>query len=82
MNIKEKLPVVVVTTLLIINCFLIFVNPEPAMAVINIISLCGPLLIVWMVYSVLKFGKYKGTDLKENEEWGYADKSKDDLGVF
>jgi hypothetical protein len=80
MNSKEILPVLVVSGLLAVNCFLIFYNPDTA--IINIISLAGPFLIIWMVYSVLKFGQYKGPQLKEEEEWGYADKKRDDMGIF
>ena len=80
MNTKEMLPVFVVTGLLLVNCILIFFSD--AITIINIISLIGPVLIMWMVYCVLRFGNYKGPELKDEEEWGYADKNKDDLGVF
>lgn len=36
----------------------------------------SPLLLAWMVYSVLKYGKHSGKTLKEGEEWGYEDKIK------
>jgi hypothetical protein len=43
--------------------------------------LFGPLLILWLVYTVLRFGSYaeKGLD---KEEFGYQDKNKADLGIF
>lgn len=41
----------------------------------------SPLLLCWMVYTVLKHGKYKGQELGE-EEFGYQDKAKSELGVF
>ena len=43
--------------------------------------LFAPFLICWMVYTVLKYGKYSGPELGE-EEFGYQDKQKDQLGVF
>lgn len=43
--------------------------------------LFSPLLIFWMVYTILKYGKYNGKGLG-NDEFGYQDKNKDDLGVF
>ncbi len=43
--------------------------------------LFGPLLILWMVYSVLKFGKYSGKDLNGNE-YGYQDKENASPGAF
>jgi len=42
----------------------------------------SPLLILWMVLSILKDNKTKVRELKEGEEWGYGDVEKDSLGVF
>ncbi|HET9057657.1 MAG TPA: hypothetical protein VFN30_12505 [Chitinophagaceae bacterium] len=41
-----------------------------------------PFLAVWMVYSILRYGKYKGKELTDKEEWGYEDKDRDQLGTF
>jgi hypothetical protein len=41
----------------------------------------SPFVIIWMVYSVLKYGKYNGKPL-DAEEFGYKDKNKEELGVF
>jgi hypothetical protein len=46
-----------------------------------VMFLFSPPLIGWIVYTVLKYGKFKGNDLAD-DEFGYQDKSKDDLGVF
>lgn len=35
-----------------------------------------------MVYSVLKYGKYSGKELAEDEEWGYEDTNKEELDTF
>jgi len=43
--------------------------------------LFSPFLICWMVYTVLKYGKYEGPELGE-EEFGYQDKPTEELGVF
>ena len=43
--------------------------------------LLSPFLVVGMVYAVLKYGKYEGREL-DGDEFGYQDKSKDELGVF
>ena len=42
----------------------------------------SPILIIWMVYTVIRYGKYTGKELKPNEEWGYEDTPKDQLGTF
>ena len=41
----------------------------------------SPFLICWMVYTILKYGKYGGPELG-NDEFGYQDKKKDELGMF
>ena len=43
--------------------------------------LFSPILMGWTAYTVLKYGKYNGPELGE-EEFGYTDKAKDELGVF
>jgi hypothetical protein len=43
--------------------------------------LFGPVLLLWLVITVLKFGKYKGKGLGKNE-YGYQDKNKGELDVF
>jgi len=47
-----------------------------------IIFLISPLLMIWMVLTILKDKKTKVRELKEDEEWGYGDIEKDSLGVF
>jgi hypothetical protein len=42
----------------------------------------SPFLIVWMAYSILRYGKFNSRELQEHEEWGYCDKKKDELGMF
>ena len=42
----------------------------------------SPFLVIWMVYVVIRFGKYSGPELQPDEEWGYQDKKREDLGIF
>jgi len=35
--------------------------------------LFSPLLLVWMIFTVIRYGKYSGRELKEGEEYGYND---------
>ena len=46
-----------------------------------VMFLISPLVILWMVFTVLKNGKYNGPQL-EDKEFGYQDKGKDELGMF
>lgn len=36
--------------------------------------LFSPLVVIGMVYTVIRYGKFTGRELKENEEWGYEDR--------
>jgi len=58
-------------------CFL-----EIAGTITFIIFFISPLLMLWMVLTILKDKKTKVKELKEGEEWGYSDVDKDSLGAF
>lgn len=79
MNRHEAIPVITVTLCLL--AFVIAILTESLRTAQYIFTL-SPFLICWMVYSVIRFGKYKGRELIKDEEWGYADKSKDELKTF
>ena len=62
-------------------CFLVLIH-TPYTRLIWSMFLFSPVLVAWMVYTVIKYGKYSGKELDEGEEWGYEDKSRDELGFF
>jgi hypothetical protein len=35
----------------------------------------SPFLVIWMAYTILKYAPFNGRELKENEEYGYQDKT-------
>lgn len=39
-----------------------------------ILFIFSPLNILYLAYSVIRYGKYTGSELKENQEWGYEDR--------
>jgi len=41
-----------------------------------------PIMVIWMVITVLKDTSHPVQELKENEEWGYLNKDKRTLGTF
>lgn len=47
--------------------------------IVALMFLFSPLLVAWMVVTILRYGKYKGRELKEDEEWGYEDKRREEL---
>ena len=79
---KEKVPVSVyiVTTLLVLYTISISLNAP--LRIISFLFFLSPVLLTWMFVSVLKSKDYNGKDLAEGEEWDYADKKKDELGIF
>lgn len=44
--------------------------------------LISPFLLIWTVYMVLKDDSFKYPELPKGDEWGYLDKSKNELGMF
>ncbi|MCE3283683.1 MAG: hypothetical protein K0Q66_2420 [Chitinophagaceae bacterium] len=53
-----------------------------SLKILGAMFLLSPFLVIWMVYTILRYAPYNGKELKEGEEWGYGDKNKDDLSVF
>jgi hypothetical protein len=79
---KQRIPasVFIVSTFLVVYVILMSVNPS---ALIGwIMFLASPFLLIWMVISILRSKTFTGKDFEEEEEWGYADKRKEDLGMF
>ena len=35
-----------------------------------------PFVLGWLAYVIIRYGKYNGRALAENEEWGYCDKER------
>jgi hypothetical protein len=71
---------IIVTTCLVLYQVLCFLDTGITIALI--IFLISPLLMIWLVLSILKDKKTNVKQLKEDEEWGYNDVEKDSLGVF
>jgi hypothetical protein len=47
--------------------------------VVTLMFCLSPFLVIWMAYSILKYASFEGKELGEDEEWGYSDKSRDQL---
>jgi hypothetical protein len=43
-------------------------------AVAEVILLFSPLFVLWMAYSVIRYGRFSGKELEEGEEFGYSDR--------
>lgn len=77
---KPAFSVVFVTAYLLLYYILFYSGAGED--IITAMFVASPLLVTWMVITILKNGKFNGSELKENEEWGYGDRDKDSLNIF
>jgi len=63
--------IIIVTTILVIRSCLAFTGIDLEIA--GVIFISSPLFVIWMAINVLRDKKYTGSDLRNDEEWGYAD---------
>jgi len=77
---KTSFVVTLVSIILLIYCLLINMNSPVGLA--YFIFSISPFLILWMAYTIIRFGTYNGKEFDKNEEWGYQDKNKNNLGVL
>ena len=47
-----------------------------------ILFLLSPFLLLYLIYSIIRYGKYTGKELSEGEEWGYEDADRKKLGTW
>ncbi|MGZ3901553.1 MAG: hypothetical protein ACXVNM_13710 [Bacteroidia bacterium] len=73
--------IAVITGTFYLLCYCILLQYETTKSIALIMLGIAPFMLVWMVYTVLKHGKYNGPELN-GEEFGYQDKNKDELGTF
>lgn len=72
-------PVTLVTILLIVYVVLLVTGWSPVLT--GTLFFLSPFLVIWMVYRVIRYDTYHGNELND-DEWGYADKKKEDLNMF
>ncbi len=67
----EWIPVLFVSVVLVVYLVMEFLNLSPAIT--HFTFSLSPLLIVWLVFSIIRYGDKNVRELKSDEEWGYAD---------
>lgn len=79
---KQQIPaaVFIVSAFLVVYVMVMATNASSSLG--RIMFIASPFLVIWMAISVLRSKTFTGKDLEENEEWGYADKEKEKLGMF
>jgi membrane protein implicated in regulation of membrane protease activity len=79
---KKKTPVSVyiATAILVSYCIAVLVNAP--LEITAALFFLFPFFLVWMIIAVLRSKTGDTKELAEGEEWGYADKQKEDPGTF
>jgi hypothetical protein len=72
--------VITVTAYLII--YVTLINVGFPLNILPYLYIILPFLFCWMIYCILKDTQFEYPELGDNEEWGYCDKAKEDLGTF
>jgi hypothetical protein len=61
--------------------YVVLFNTGASLRLLSAMFVLSPLPVLIMVYQVLRNGHYHGRTLEEGEEFGYADKSKEELWI-
>jgi hypothetical protein len=79
---KEKIPLPVYLASIVLGLYCLAVLFNVSIEITASLFFIFPFFMVWMVVSVLRSRTHNTQELAEGEEWGYADKKKEDLGTF
>jgi hypothetical protein len=77
---KPFFVIAIVSGILLVYC--LFIGFNISLPVAYLIFSISPFLLIWLAYTVIRFGVYKGKEFQADEEWGYGDRSKEDLDVL
>jgi len=75
---KHQVATLIVSLYLLV--YTVLFQTGASLKLLGCMFLLSPFLVIWMAYSILKYGTYNGKELSSDEEWGYQDKDKKDLG--
>lgn len=76
---KAEGAVITVTAYLMV--FVLMLETGTSVYALPYLLIASPFLLIWMVYSILT-DRREYPELEENEEWGYRNKAKEELGMF
>lgn len=54
--------------------FVIFTQLNVFINLVYVLFLCSPIVVLALMWSILRYGNYKGKEFTENQHWGYQDK--------
>lgn len=58
--------------------YAVFTANNTPYSVVTAMFVLSPFLVIWMAFTVLKYARYPGKELND-EEWGYQDKERSEL---
>ena len=73
---NSRFAVIFLTTYLVLYCVFFLYGLDDAVSFMFILS---PILVAWMVITILKDPNHTTRELDENEEWGYGDKNREEF---
>lgn len=73
--------VAIIATLYLLVYVILYVLGA-GLALVTILFTLSPLVVLWLVFTVLKDDSVPVRELEDGEEWGYADREKETLGLF
>ncbi|MBL7740776.1 MAG: hypothetical protein JNK14_16270 [Chitinophagaceae bacterium] len=79
---KQRIPIAVHIASVLLLLYVLLLTFNAPISITRLLFVLSPFLVIWMVISVLRSKTFTGKELDEGEEWGYADKKKDELGMF
>lgn len=77
----KAISAVIIATLYLIIYVILF-RTGISFTILSYLFLISPFLMIWLVYTVIRDHYEKYPELGEDEEWGYRDKPRDQLGRF
>jgi hypothetical protein len=79
---KRKTPVSVYIVSALPVFYTILIALDAPVQITGLLFFLSPFFMAWIVVSILKSKTGNMEEFSEGEEWGYADKKKEELGMF
>jgi hypothetical protein len=62
--------------------YLILLFNEATLGWALLLLSASPFVLFWLVYTVIRYGKFPGKEFTEEQEWGYQDRNSREMGIF
>ncbi len=78
---NRSIIVAIIATLYLLVYVILYVLGAGS-GLVTILFTFSPVVVFWLVFTVLKDDSVPVRELEDGEEWGYADREKETLGLF